>query len=366
MHSCAAARPGIAAKHSGSILVSLRFHIGSGGGWLGRCFHTMIAIRITLAIGEKMEDRSADEKRKDDSSRRSEACDMRHAPVFPGEFKFTNDGMFKKVMQDESICRRLLERILNVEVGRIVYRDEEMEVNSGIFSKKVRFDAYIKGEDAVYEVEMQSAREYFLGRRFRFYQGKVDSTLLQPGDEYADLAESYMIFICRDDPFRCGDPVYCFETLNRKRLELDPKSGMHWVALNASAWGKEDNPGMRDLLDYVYNGTVAKGDELIEDIERAVYEANHDEDWVDAMWAGISIEENAERRVRLAARAAAEEAREVALAEGEAIGEAKGKAETRAQYNVLVAKLASEGRIDELATAVNNPAKLDALFAELS
>lgn len=325
-----------------------------------------------------MEDRNTDEKRKDGSGRRSEACGTRHAPVFPGEFKFTNDGMFKKVMQDESICRRLLERILNVEVGRIIYRDEEMEVDSGVFSKKVRFDAYIKGEDAVYEVEMQSAREYFLGRRFRFYQGKVDSTLLQPGDEYADLAESYMIFICRDDPFRCGDPVYYFETLNKKRLELDPKSGMHWVALNASAWEKEDNPDMRDLLDYVYNGTVAKGDELIEDIERTVYEANHDEDWVDAMWAGISIEENAERRVRLAARAAAEEAREVALAEGEAIGEAKGKAEgeaigeakgkaeTRAQYNVLVAKLASEGRIDELATAVNNPAKLDALFAELA
>ena len=42
-----------------------------------------------------------------------------------------------------------------------------------------------------------------------------------------------------------------------------------------------------------------------------------------------------------------EEAREVALAEGEAIGEARGEAETRAQYNVLVAKLASEGRIDD-------------------
>lgn len=66
--------------------------------------------------------------------------------------------------------------------------------------------------------------------------------------------------------------------------------------------------------------------------------------------------------MRLAARAAAEEAREVALAEGEAIG----KAETRAQYNVLVAKLASEGRIDELAAAVDDPTKLDALFAELS
>ena len=121
-----------------------------------------------------------------------------------------------------------------------------------------------------------------------------------------------------------------------------------------------DAPVLIDMLGQT------KRDQLIEDIERAVYEANHDEDWVDAMWAGISIEENAERRVRLAARAAAEEAREVALAEGEAIGEAKGKAETRAQYNVLVAKLASEGRIDELATAVNNPAKLDALFAELA
>ena len=111
----------------------------------------MIAICVAPAIGEKMEDRSANEKRKDGSGRRSEVCGMRHAPVFPGEFKFTNDGMFKKVMQDESICRRLLERILNVEVGRIVYRDEEMEVDSGIFSKKVRFDCLLYTSDAADE-----------------------------------------------------------------------------------------------------------------------------------------------------------------------------------------------------------------------
>lgn len=259
MHSCAALGPSFAARCSDSALVSLRFRADSGGGWLGWCFHTIIAICIAPAIGEKMEDKNADEKRKDGSGRRSEVCGMRHAPVFPVSSSSPTTACSRRSCRTSPSAEGYLKRILNVEVGRIVYRDEEMEIDSGIFSKKVRFDAYIKGEDAVYEVEMQSAREYFLGRRFRFYQGKVDSTLLQPGDEYADLAESYMIFICRDDPFRCGDPVYCFETLSRKRLELDPKSGMHWVALNASAWGKEDNPGMRDLLDYVYRHRGQRG-----------------------------------------------------------------------------------------------------------
>lgn len=51
---------------------------------------------------------------------------------------------------------------------------------------------------------------------------------------------------------------------------------------------------------------------------------------------------------------AREEAREEALAEGEA------------RYSALVTKLAREGRLEELAAAVEDPAKLDALFAELA
>ena len=149
---------------------------------------------------------------------------------------------------------------------------------------------------------------------------------------------------------------------------------------------------MRDLLEYVYNGTIAKDDHLIEEIDEAVCAINHDEDWIRMFWSVSTVEENAERRVRIAKREfareaareveqkvreaeeklrekvreevqkvceeacekAREEAREEALAEGEA------------RYSALVTKLAREGRLEELAAAVEDPAKLDALFAELA
>lgn len=141
---------------------------------------------------------------------------------------------------------------------------------------------------------------------------------------------------------------------------------------------------MRDLLEYVYDGTVAKDDHLIEEIDEAVCAINHDEDWIRMFWSVSTVEENAERRVRIAKREfareaareveqkvreaeeklrekvreevqkACEEAREEALAEGEA------------RYSALVTKLAREGRLEELAAAVEDPAKLDALFAELA
>ena len=141
---------------------------------------------------------------------------------------------------------------------------------------------------------------------------------------------------------------------------------------------------MRGLLEYVYNGTVAKDDHLIEEIDEAVCAINHDEDWIRMFWSVSTVEENAERRVRIAKREfareaareveqkvreaeeklrekvreevqkACEEAREEALAEGEA------------RYSALVTKLAREGRLEELAAAVEDPAKLDALFAELA
>ena len=175
------------------------------------------------------------------------------------------------------------------------------------------------------------------------------------------------------DPFGHTLPVYTIRPTCKEEADLEVESGSTWIVLNASAWESTEDEGMRDLLEYVYNGTVAKDDHLIKEIDEAVCAINHDEDWIRMFWSVSTVEENAERRVRIAkrefAREAAreveqkvreevqktcEEAREEALAEGEA------------RYSALVTKLAREGRLEELAAAVEDPAKLDALFAELA
>lgn len=89
------------------------------------------------------------------------------------------------------------------------------------------------------------------------------------------------------------------------------------------------------------------GDELIGDIDRAVHDANNDEGLVRDMWWSVNtVEGNAEMR-------------------GYMYGREDGLAEGEARYNALVAKLAAEGRIDELVDASQDAEALAALLAEL-
>lgn len=291
--------------------------------------------------------------------------DVTGEPVFPGTYAFANDLMFNRVMQDESLCRRLLERILDIEIGEITYQRSQMEIGTGIFSRGVRLDVYVKGDEAVYDVEIQATRERQMAKRCRYYQAKIDSGLLPKGTDYDKLPNSYVIFICRHDPFGGGLPVYTIRPTCKEEADLKIESGSTWIALNASAWESTEDEGMRDLLEYVYNGTVAKDDHLIEDIDEAVSAINHDEDWIRMFWSVSTVEENAERRVRIAKREFAREY-EQKLREAEQKLREETLAEDKARYSALVTKLAREDRLEELAAAVEDSAKLDALFAELA
>ena len=190
------------------------------------------------------------------------------------------------------------------------------------------------------------------------------------------------------DPFGHTLPVYTIRPTCKEEADLEVESGSTWIVLNASGWESTEDEGMRDLLEYVYNGTVAKDDHLIEEIDEAVCAINHDEDWIRMFWSVSTVEENAERRVRIAKREFAREAaREVEQKVREAEEKLREKvreevqkvceeacekareealAEGEARYSALVTKLAREGRLEELAAAVEDPAKLNALFAELA
>ena len=65
----------------------------------------------------------------------------------------------------------------------------------------------------------------------------VDSLLR--GQNYAELKDSYVLFICTQDPFNKGLPVYTFDDRTTK------------VFYNASAYGKEKDDELHALLRYL-------------------------------------------------------------------------------------------------------------------
>ena len=127
------------------------------------------------------------------------------------KLNLTNAYLFAAALQDEEICRNLLEIVLNKEIPRVKAHAEHTLFLDSDF-KSVRFDVYASDEDEVsYDVEMQNDDARNLPKRSRYYQGEMDVTSLKPGEDYNQLKPSYIIFICAFDPFGEGRYQYVFE-----------------------------------------------------------------------------------------------------------------------------------------------------------
>ena len=121
----------------------------------------------------------------------------------------------------------------------------------------MRLDVYLKDENKVIDVELQSQPQDALGKRTRYYQSMVDCDSLMKGDDYSKLKESYILFICKHDPFKdtserkFGLSRYTFRNVcdENKDVNLDDKTLK--VVYNATAYEKERDEKIRAFLKFV-------------------------------------------------------------------------------------------------------------------
>ncbi len=73
-----------------------------------------------------------------------------------------------------------------------------------IFERNTRKIARNKGENTVYNIEIQATKFKYLAKRMRYYQGLIDLNIIDKGEEYSSLKKSFVIFICTYDPFGGG------------------------------------------------------------------------------------------------------------------------------------------------------------------
>ncbi|MDE8701645.1 Rpn family recombination-promoting nuclease/putative transposase [Adlercreutzia equolifaciens] len=196
-----------------------------------------------------------------------------------GQLEFTDAPMFSRVMADESICRRVLEAILGIDIERIEYSHIEHVIEPRLASRGIRADVYVKSSNAVYDIEMQTVGDFDMGKRLRYYQGAMDVGMLQKGDPYDALPRSIIIFICTYDPYQRGLPVYELDVLCRDALSIEVGHDFKWIILNAKAFARLQKGPLHDLLEYVAEGTVERPCSLTADIKSAVASANADERW---------------------------------------------------------------------------------------
>ena len=194
-----------------------------------------------------------------------------HKPV--EELSFTDDFMFGTVMKNKTICKGVIERLLHIKVGKIEYPSLQKTIAPFYESKGIRLDVYVFDSDRVFDIEIQTSLPPELPKRTRYYQSLMDVDNLLRGQSYAELKESYVIFICTQDPFGKGLPVYTFRNVcsENSSIFLDDKSVK--VFYNVGAYGKEDEPELSALLEYLCERRATSGftqhiDELVEKAKR--------------------------------------------------------------------------------------------------
>ena len=86
------------------------------------------------------------------------------------QLNLEDDFLFAKVMSDKEICRKVLEKILNIKIKHIEMPTQQKVIDILLDSKAVRLDIYVNDENnTIYNVEMQKGKYNNLAKRSRYY-----------------------------------------------------------------------------------------------------------------------------------------------------------------------------------------------------
>ncbi|WP_294429771.1 Rpn family recombination-promoting nuclease/putative transposase [uncultured Treponema sp.] len=229
------------------------------------------------------------------------------------ELTFADNFLFCKILESEpELCKELLELLLHIKIDHLEVPQMEKTMQEGFESKSVRFDVFTKDDGRIFDIEMQTTDTKNLPKRARYYQSVIDMDNLSKGEKYSKLKDSYIVFICLDDIFNKGLPVYFFENLCRQKRDLSLNDRTYKVFFNAKDCDKLKTLEERDFFNFL-KGNHAES-RFAKTIEEKVERAKKNEKW---------------RKVYMTWQQTIDEEKEIAREEGLAEGREEGLEEGR-------------------------------------
>lgn len=117
------------------------------------------------------------------------------------------------------------------------------------------------------------------------------------GAAYSELKESYVIFICLDDPFNAELPVYSFERKCKEKETVELGDKTHHIIFNAAAYENEENPEIKDFLSFVKNNKAES--DFTRGIAKMVQTKKFEQSFVNEYLAWNLHDQDVENRGRL-------------------------------------------------------------------
>lgn len=127
-----------------------------------------------------------------------------------------DDNFMSAVLQETNCC----ELVINTILGRNDIKVEQCETQhsiSNLYGRSVKLDVFASDDTGKkYNIEVQRTDKGAVPQRARYNSSLIDASITEPGDDYIDLPETYVIFITEKDVLGGNEPIYEIERVIRK------------------------------------------------------------------------------------------------------------------------------------------------------
>lgn len=136
-----------------------------------------------------------------------------------------------------------------------------------------------------YNVEVQQETEGASYKRARYHSGLLDMNTLNPGQDYEELPDSYVIFITRDDVPGKGLPIYHADRYIKETGEMFG-DGSHIIYVNSKVQNPDTELGklMHDLhcknAEEMYSETLAQRVYELKETEEGINRMCKELEWI--------------------------------------------------------------------------------------
>ena len=162
----------------------------------------------------------------------------------------------------------------------------------------IRLDIYIedKGAQRVIDMEMQVSDDSAeLPKRTRYYSSTIDGWLLNRSEDYENLCDTIILFVCPFDPFKRGQKIYTFEHICREEPTLTLQDGQRIRFLNTVGVKGSISKELQAVFDYITSDDGEAEDRFAKKLKEMVSEINADAERIGVV---MTFEEELQHELR--------------------------------------------------------------------
>ena len=119
-----------------------------------------------------------------------------------------SDSFMRAVLKNSECTEEVLRTILSKKQLRVISQTLQADYKNLQGRSAILDCVAVDREHNLYNVEIQQKREGASPKRARYHSGLLDMNLLEPGEAYQKLPNSYVIFITETDALGYHFPIY--------------------------------------------------------------------------------------------------------------------------------------------------------------